>query len=224
MRIAVLSDIHSNLPALEAVLALARSADTILCCGDIVGYFADPNEVCGCLQAFQVPCIRGNHDAYVTGELAPSPRVRNIARVDWTRRELSKPNLRWLRSLPTEIRTEVGSLAITMRHASPWDEETYLYADSLRIGEIQLRDNEMLFLGHTHHQFARKAGRGLIVNPGSVGQPRDTRGGACLSFVVETEPRVQAVRTTYDTASYQKRLVTAGWDPAVVHSIDQGGS
>ena len=220
MRIAVLSDIHSNMPALEAVLPFAETADAIFFCGDIVGYFANPNEVCECLQALNIRCIRGNHDAYVTGELTPAPKVREIARVDWTRGDLAQSNMTWLRSLPNEIRAEVGSLAITVRHASPWDEETYLYEDSPRIGEIQLERDEMLFLGHTHRQFLKRAGRGIIVNPGSVGQPRDFRGGASLSLIEEAEAGAQAIRATYDTVSYQKYLLAAGWDPAVVHSID----
>ena len=220
MRIAVLSDIHANLPALEAILTLARDSEEIFFCGDAVGYFANPNEVCERLQTLNVRCIRGNHDAYVTEDLTPPPKVSALARVDWTRRELTRANLAWLRSLPNEIRAQVGPLRITVRHASPWDEETYLREDSESIGTIRLGRNEVLLIGHTHRALLKRAGRGLIVNPGSVGQPRDLRGGASMALIGDSGEGARLVRAAYDVEAYRTSLLAEGWDPAVVRSLD----
>src|SRR5262249_50200399 len=115
--------------------------------------------------------VRGNHDAYVLGrlEFRPMPSLR----IEWTRETLRRDNLEWLASLPSELRLGCDGKTIVARHASPWDEETYLYPDSPRLSEVRLAPAEILVVGHTHHPMIRRLDGGLLVNPGSVGQPRD---------------------------------------------------
>ena len=86
MLIGLISDIHANLAALEAVLKDMPRTDLLLCCGDVVGYYAQPNETCERLRASSALCVRGNHDAYVIGALEPNPDRREAYRTDWTRR------------------------------------------------------------------------------------------------------------------------------------------
>jgi predicted phosphodiesterase len=216
-RIAVISDVHANLPALQAAMAAIGqvAADAaVVCAGDIVGYYTEPNEVCELLRERAVPCIRGNHDAYVLG-LLPYPAQREAKyRVVWTRDRLSDENMRWLAALPTQIQVEVaGSVAwseLQVRHASCIDEETYLYPDTA-ITDAWAGNERVLVLGHTHHAMVREARPGrLIVNPGSVGQPRDRQPGAAYAIVDAVHGSVLHRRAAYDVQRYQQRLLEAG--------------
>lgn len=149
MKVALLADIHANLPALEAVMNDLPKVDLIVCLGDVVGYYADPNEVCELLQKYKVPTVRGNHDAYVAGTLTPNPARAGAYRTAWTREMLLPANLQWLQSLPVSLEFQWDKLQTQLRHATPWDEEGYLYPDSERLKEINLRSNHFLALG-TH--------------------------------------------------------------------------
>ena len=104
MKIGLLSDIHGNLPALRAVLNDMPSVELLICSGDIVGYYADPDEVCSLLKERGVLSIRGNHDAYVIGELHPCPDKSEAYRTAWTRLHLSQESIHWLKSLPLSTR------------------------------------------------------------------------------------------------------------------------
>jgi len=212
MRIGLIADIHANLPALQAVIGAMDKVDRLLCAGDLVGYYAEPNEVCDCIRRMDVTCVRGNHDAYVTGALIPNDERRPIYRTDWTRNVLTAANLRWLNSLSIEHRLSINGTTIILRHASPWDEETYLYPDSERIKEIQLSPDEVLVVGHSHYPMIKQSGEGLVINPGSVGQPRDYTPGAAFAILDLTTKAVVHYRVAYDIAAYQERLSKLGWD------------
>lgn len=216
MKIGVISDIHANIVALEAVLADMPAVDRLICCGDVVEYYADPNEVCDRLRTLDPVIVRGNHDAYTIGAITPSPKRRATYRTDWTRAELRRENLQWLENLPTEAHLSAGGRMLTVRHASPWDEETYLYPDSPRLDEIKLGALEILLLGHTHIPLRRRAGSGLVVNPGSVGQPRDWDPRAAYATIDLATGAVEHRRVAYDVAAVQSRLEALGWDRAMI--------
>jgi predicted phosphodiesterase len=228
MKIALISDPHANLPALEAVLeaVMNDACDAVVCGGDLVGYYAEPNEVCDRIREAGIPAIRGNHDAYVIGALAPRPDAADAYRVDWTRETLTGENRRWLEGLPAEMRfggddLRWDGLRLTLRHASPWDEETYLYPDSDRLDEIRLEAREILAVGHTHRPLLRRAGEGLLVNPGSVGQPRDCDPRPAYALLDTRSGTVERRRVEYDVAAYQARLRSRGWDPRVVEILSR---
>lgn len=221
MRIGLISDIHSNQPALESVLAALGDVDLLLCAGDIVGYYADPNEVCNRLRGLEAIIVRGNHDAYVLGALVPAAEHRAASRTDWTRETLSPANRAWLAALPTEHRLEIDGLQICLRHASPWDEETYLYPDSPQLSEIELDDQDILVLGHTHHPMIHRATSGLIVNPGSVGQPRDRNPSPAYAILDSISHEVSFRRSEYDVASLQERLIGQRWSGAMVDILSR---
>jgi putative phosphoesterase len=216
MKLGVISDIHANIAALDAVLADMPAVDRLICCGDIVEYYADPNEVCDRLRALSPLVVRGNHDAYVIGALGPSLERRAAYRTDWTRDALRPDNMEWLKSLPTEQRLTEGDREVVVRHASPWDEETYLYPDSPRLDEIRLGSRQILLVGHTHIPLHRTAGGGMIVNPGSVGQPRDWDPRAAYATVDLATGIVEHRRVAYDVGALQTRLRNLGWDPAMI--------
>jgi putative phosphoesterase len=221
VKVAVISDIHGNLPALQAVLSDMPPIDMIVCCGDVVGYYPDINEVCALLRRINVFAVRGNHDAYITGELQPDPSKAIVYRTEWTRRQLDLIHLQWLKSLPIEMRFQWDHLTLIVRHASPWDEETYLYADSPGLVKIPVEKNEMLILGHTHHSMLKKVGDGIVLNPGSVGQPRDWNEQGSYAIVETMSKNTEIRRVAYDVRAFQKRLKSLSWDRAAIEILSR---
>src|SRR5438552_11174574 len=151
MKIGLIADVHANLLALKSVIDDMPSAELWICAGDVVGYYPDINDVCDLLRRLGALVIRGNHDAYVTGNLSPNPDRKSAYRTEWSRENLEPSNLAWLTSLPVERTFQMGETSIRVRHASPWDEETYVYPDSPHLNKISLESNEIMILGHTHH-------------------------------------------------------------------------
>ena len=221
MRVALIADIHSNLPALRAVLDDIPSVAGIICPGDLIGYYADPNEVCDLLRDSAVLSIRGNHEAYLLGELEPDPKKVIAYRTEWTRRTLTSRNLAWLKTLPIEMRFRWGGRCVWVRHASPWDEETYLYRDSPSLERLQLSAEEVLVVGHTHHPMEMARGAGVVINPGSVGQPRDWIPDPSYALLDVDTGRVEFRRVRYDVRALQDRLRKDGWDSPFIDVLSR---
>lgn len=222
MRVALISDIHANLTALEAVLGDIPAVDRIVCCGDLVEYYDQPNEVCALVRDRGIACIRGNHDAYVIGALPPKEENRPFYRTDWTREVLAETHLRWLEGLGTEMRLEENGRRLRIRHANPWDEETYLYADAeSALARLQIDRSETLAVGHTHRPLHLAIGEGWLLNPGSVGQPRDWDPRASYAMLDMNTGDVEHRRVSYDVAPVQRRLEAQGWDPQLVSLLSR---
>ena len=216
MHIGLVADIHGNGPALRAVLKAMPAVDLLLCAGDVVGYYPDVNEVCDLLRESNAQVVRGNHDAYVLGILAPDPAKKEAYRTDWTQGAMTRSNLDWLATLPVERRFEADGCRIILRHASPWDEETYLYRESPAALRVLLREEEMLVVGHTHIPMELTVGVGRIVNPGSVGQPRDYDPRSACAVLDSVTGKLDILRCSYDVETYQRKLEGQGWAlPAV---------
>ncbi|MEO0078988.1 MAG: metallophosphoesterase family protein, partial [candidate division WOR-3 bacterium] len=198
MKTGIISDIHGNLAALEAVLALMRDRGVtrFVCCGDIVGYGPDPN---GCVEAIRnlhTVCVAGNHDYGVVGKT--SIRAFNesaAAAVTWTRNKLSLANRVYLENLPLTERLD----PMLIVHASPSEPEEWVYLLSLVEVEEEMNyyPDRICLVGHSHHPFAVERLPGqqarfitadsfelqpearYLINVGSVGQPRDGDPRAC---------------------------------------------
>jgi predicted phosphodiesterase len=227
MRIAVLSDIHSNLVALDAVLAHAGTLDGVWHLGDVVGYGPDPDGVVARLASVGAVGVRGNHDAAALG--GPeiewfNPEARSA--VEWTGRTISPTTRAWLAALPE--RQVIGD--ITLVHGSPRD-PLREYVASVEVAEANLAvlETTLGLHGHTHVPVAFSAdgdrtlvdepgdghtwaseGRVSLVNPGSVGQPRD--GDPRSSYLV-LDPDAATVtwhRVPYDVAVVQDAIRAAG--------------
>jgi putative phosphoesterase len=217
MRVALISDIHANLDALRAVLADLPPVDRIACCGDLVEYYDQPNEVCALVRERGIACIRGNHDAYVTGALEPDQKKRPFFRTDWTRQVLADTHLRWLESLGTDLSFESDGRRLRIRHASPWDEETYLRAESADLlARVTIGCDETLVVGHTHRPMHLPIDQGWLLNPGSVGQPRDWDPRASYAVLDMASGGVEPRRVAYDVVAMQRRLAAQGWDPNIM--------
>ena len=232
MRALVVSDVHGNLQALEAVLTAAGSVDELWNLGDIVGYGANPNQVIDTLRPLAHINVRGNHDRVGCG-LSSSQGFNPIAAeaADWTRAHLTETNLEWLRALPQ------GPLRATERalcaHGSPLDEDHYIVSMRDAWSPLQRMPAEITFFGHTHlqgafslhapewqethphyntpdqpEQFALDVAPGTrhLINPGSVGQPRDGDWRAAFALYDTAAERVIFHRIPYNVSAAQQAI------------------
>ena len=213
---AVISDIHGNLEALEAVLEdVPDGVERIYCLGDVVGYGASPNECCDLVREREMPLITGNHDLAVTDlsrDLAWFNPVAAAA-VEWTRKHLTEENANFLRTRP-HMRQKEGALFV---HGSVRDPDEYILngavaRENLEVLRKEYPDVQVCFFGHTHVKAIAPAPDGMssgsldltmggpyLVNPGSVGQPRD--GDTFASYVLAgDEP--ERIRITYHFVEY----------------------
>lgn len=227
MRILVFSDIHSNLTALEAVLSAAGNVDAYWCLGDIVGYGPDANECISVVRELpNLICVRGNHDAAVLGEVDQHTFNHEASlAITWTKRNLNAESQEFLLSLPEK---EVID-DITIVHGSPrnpvWD---YVMDYRTALRTFQFFDTRICMIGHTHVPAIWKEDAGnaprapvmdykktpiltkSILNPGSVGQPRDHDCRASFAIFDKGETSWELRRTSYDIQSVQERIKKSG--------------
>ena len=203
--ITLISDIHSNLEALEEVLKHAKGE--IYCCGDFVGYGPDPNEVIELCIERNVKGVFGNHDYAVTDELHGFNTYARKA-IEWTRSVLTKENMEFLRDLKFNLGIEIKGKNISFYHGSPTSITRYLYPiypDSYF--KQFLRDIDILVLGHTHIPMIKKIDKKIVLNPGSVGQPRDGDPRASLFFLDPEKMEIKAKRVEYNIESVRKKII-----------------
>jgi len=229
LRVAFISDVHSNLEALEAVLDDAGRTK-LFCAGDILGYGASPNEVVRILKGVGATCVVGNHDvASLDGDVgAFNPRAAMAA--IWTSEHLSEESKAFLRSLPREVRADLGSRRLYMTHGSP-DDNIWEYVRPSTHADLfdyylQKVDADLMALGHTHMAFQwRSEGGGLVFNPGSVGQPRngDTRAYYAVLSVEDGKAEVEERHVEYDVERAAKKILSSGLPPSLATQLFSGG-
>jgi diadenosine tetraphosphatase ApaH/serine/threonine PP2A family protein phosphatase len=246
MRYLILSDIHSNLEALEAVLrAAAQKYDAVLVLGDLVGYGADPNAVVERVRGLAPAAIvRGNHDKVASG-LDDAEDFNPMARAaaQWTRDALTPDTVAYLRDLP------VGPLVVDdlveICHGSPMDEDLYIVADLDAARSIGAARSPLCLFGHTHvalvaridgqRRLEIEAPQGhpefetridpdtkYLINPGSVGQPRDGDARAAFAIADTEKKLVTLYRVTYPIEAAQKKILAAGLPPMLAHRLAMG--
>jgi predicted phosphodiesterase len=243
VRYLILSDIHANAEALDAVLHHVRRKrfDRVLFLGDAVGYGASPNRVIAWLRSLgsKVVLVRGNHDRVCAG-LDSGEYFNRFARdaSTWTLEHLEPRNLEFLRSMPmgpTEIDDEIA-----ICHGSSVDEDNYIFSAYDAQLAFQAVSQKVIFFGHTHVpsafilrrvngtqtlQVRLLSGRRIVVdldangryllNPGSVGQPRDRDPRASYAIFDSSQSRLYLYRVTYRTAVARRRIVQAGLPPVL---------
>ncbi len=194
MRVGVLADIHGNKVALEAVLADMEAVDALVCAGDVVGYNPWHAACLATIRERGVPTIAGNHDRAVAGGTDFAFNSLAGAGVRHARETLSADQIEWLRSLPT-VRQEIdGRLKLVHGHPDDPDHYTYPSEFSARL----LGDEDVLVMGHTHVQHHETYDEGVVLNPGSVGQPRDGDPRAAYAVVDLDDLAVEERRVEYD--------------------------
>src|SRR5579863_7674743 len=246
MRILVLSDLHANAGALAAALdAAAGRWDVSVCLGDVVGYGPDPHELVARLRELGTQTIRGNHDKAVAG-LMDTTDFNPVAKaaVDWTRAQLNAEDLAWLSELPH------GPLAtddIVLVHGAFQDEDEYVFTPAQALDGLLDSTAEVTFFGHTHHQggfchhdstlevlqihprstesFAAlrvEKGRRYLLNPGSIGQPRDSDPRAAFAIADLEHQIVEFWRVPYDINAVQERMRSAHLPEPLVQRLTVG--
>ena len=189
MKIAILADIHANASALSAVLCAAKSEHVhgLLVAGDIVGYYFEPKRVLRLLQEWSEPLyiVRGNHEDMLISANNSFDLLEDISckygpGIDIALNELSFEDIEWLAGLEHPLLIDDFNCSILMSHGWPNDISKYVYPDSSFSDLISAipRLPDALVLGHAHYPFIRKEKQCLIINPGSVGQPRNRQPGA----------------------------------------------
>lgn len=194
MRVGVLSDIHANRVALRAVLDDMPPVDAVVCAGDVVGYNPWPGDCIDALRERSVPTIMGNHDRAVATGTGFGGNGMADAGARYAREELDESQLEWLRGLPTERRCFDGRLKLV--HGHPEDPNRYTYP-ALFSPEL-LDEEDVLVMGHTHVQAYESYDEGVVMNPGSVGQPRDGDPRAAYAVVDLDSLTVNQRRVDYD--------------------------
>lgn len=248
MQVLILSDIHANLEALEACLACAPAYDVVWNLGDIVGYGANPNEVVARVQPLGDFYVRGNHDRACSGTLDISNFNSQAARsVRWTEKHLKTENIEWLRQLPKgPLSPENG---VSCVHGSPHDEDEYVVHPGQALEALARAAAPITFFGHTHIQggffladsdfstllpdyesnseletvdLALKEEGQYLINPGSIGQPRDGDWRAAFATFDTVERRVTYYRAPYDLKAAQKKILDAGLPERLALRLQQG--
>ena len=245
MRYLIVSDLHANWQALEAVTREAAGAyDQALCCGDLVGYGADPNLVVDWVRANCAVVVRGNHDKVSTGQedlewFNPVARTSAL----WTQEHLTPANIEYIRGLP---KGPVLLDGFQVLHGSPFDEDEYVMAAAEAGQAFGYLESRLAFFGHTHVQggFIWNQSRvetipatsarsrrqemevdsecGYLVNPGSVGQPRDGDPRAAYALYDSSARMVAYRRSPYDVAAAQEKIRQAGLPPILANRLSLG--
>ena len=227
MLVAVLSDIHSNVFALQAVLRDVElvGVSEIWVCGDTFGYYPWAAESFCLLHDAQPVAVLGNHDAWVAdGQSAPANVAEEIARRN--ARDLASQcpaALDWLASLAPTLGFERYGWKITMAHGTPDNPlEGRYYPDDVSSYPWLPSEGEILVLGQTHYPLARGNARsGLLLNPGSVGQPRDRNPMPSWAVLNLQNGSAELRRTLYDNIAVMARLRALEWDDRIIRALDK---
>jgi len=208
MKIAIISDIHSNIEAFKAVLKdiNKRQCDVILCLGDIVGYYYWPEEVVDLLMSIDnVYAIKGNHEEMYFESLSDSKRKESINKkygsgINYACDRISNSSLSYLKGLKSSMDLILDGKKIGMFHGSPFSIDHYVYPDSSQKTFFKVTNNkfDVILFGHTHHQFVSYFNKTLIINPGSVGQARDVKGLAAYAIYDTKSEAVLPIRIKYN--------------------------
>lgn len=225
MRIGIISDVHSNLPALEAVTAFLRRQDVekIIHAGDIVGYNAFPNEALRVFWERNILSILGNHDCGAIGRenisaFNPAAKVA----MQWTAASLGEQERKYLGCLARRIKERIGGRRVCVIHGHPDDDIRYTYAGEAAEPLLERTVSEILILGHTHEPFIRRFESGVIINPGSVGQPRDGDWRASCAVMDTYTLRAQVHRLEYPVKKTQEANRAAGLPEALSERLSLG--
>jgi len=244
VRYLIISDIHANLEALEAVLADASAIgyDAVLCLGDLVGYGADPSAVVRrILDLKPVAIVRGNHDKVCAG-LEPATLFNEAARrsVEWTKQALAPDERQVLVDLPPGPRRVSDEIEIC--HGAPFDEDHYIFDDADAGRAARSASARLCFFGHTHvpavfteagdptrtdsalaaDELALPRRGAALINVGSVGQPRDRDPRAAYGLLDLDRATIRMRRLPYDIKGAQAKILTAGLPPWLAERLELG--
>ncbi len=190
-----ISDIHANLPALDAVMEKLERCDEIYCCGDVVGYYPYPNEVVEVLKDADVKSVLGNHDyAVLTNDFTTFNSIAREAG-EWTVKHVTEETIEYLSELPLSIETETFEIY----HGRPGEGFEVIFDYVFPDDDLEsFLSGKSVVVGHSHLQFVRWFGELFFLNPGSVGQPRDGDSRAAYALFDTERFRIELCRVSYN--------------------------
>ena len=250
MRVLLISDVHSNLEALEACLNHAPAYDRVANLGDIIGYGASPNEVIDRVRELGGLYVRGNHDRACSGmdDISNFNPIAATAAL-WTRSTLHAENLLWIRKLPRGPIFDPEVSGVQFVHGSPNDEDEYILNSFAAIAALEEAEPAVTFFGHTHMQGGMGLRDGVnfslrlefpskekaehmtitldpsakyLLNPGSVGQPRDADWRAAFAVYDSEKHAVSFYRVPYAIEAAQHRIIAANLPPRLASRLREG--
>ena len=238
MRIALFSDVHGNLPALEATLAdlRAQNPERIYCLGDLVGYAPFPNEVTERIRHEQFPTIMGNYDDGVGFEREecgcayrePLDRELGQQSLEWTKTHTTAENKAFLRTLVPQIRFDADGKRILLVHGSPRRMNEYLFEDRPLSSFQRLAHSsnaDVIVFGHTHVPYTKDVDGVLFVNVGSVGKPKDGDPRACYALLdLTSDPPVAFRRVNYDVQATADAIRRSELPDKFARDVELGGT
>ena len=218
MEIGVISDVHGNTVALDAVFADMPAVDALACAGDVVGYNPWHAECVAAVRERSIPTVSGNHDRAVASETRFAFNSMAGAGVAHARETLTEDQIEWLRSLPTTRREFDGRVRVV--HGHPENPDRYTYT-----GEFSpdlLGEEDVLVLGHTHVQGHKRFDEGVVMNPGSVGQPRDGDPRAAYAVLDLDDLTVTEHRVEYDIDRVREAVAEADLPARIGDRLAEG--
>jgi len=219
MKLGLIADLHSNEPALKAVLDTLSFADRILCAGDIVGYYTDPNNVISNLLEHDVTYIVGNHDWYLDNP-PDKPNQLLSQSIEFTRSVIIPSYRQLLADAPSQVQLEIDGIKMAMYHGSPWDSlEEYIYPDYPHFEKFADVESDVIVLGHTHYPMIRRINGRLLINPGSCGQPRDNDWRASCAILDTKSIDVSIIRVEYDVDQVIRSIQSFGLDMQFANAL-----
>jgi putative phosphoesterase len=232
--VAVITDLHANLPAARAALARVDELgiERIFCGGDLVGYGPHPDEVVALIAERGIPTIYGNYDYAIARDLddcgcayiTPQDRELGQRSVEWTLANTGQASKDWMRALPFDLRFEIGGTSVHLVHGSPRKVNEYLFEDKpARLYErlAGAEDADAMVFGHTHKPWVRSYGGVLFVNCGSVGKPKDGDPRAAFAVLRGSDAGVDVTieRVAYDAEAVAAEVREAGLPPAFADKL-----
>lgn len=210
MRIGLLGDIHGNDRALHVVLeaATAANVDRLLVTGDLVGYYFAPLQVLDLLSEWDRDVVRGNHEVMLAAARSDAAYLAKVdarygSGVRIALEQLNSKQLDELCALPHPLELELDGVRILLCHGAPWDLDQYIYPDAEHslIARCASASHDLVVMGHTHYPMLREIGKTVLVNPGSVGQPRNRRPGACWGLYDTGDRTIELHCERYDSSN-----------------------
>lgn len=229
MKIAVISDIHGNIFALNAVLKAIKKQDVTytICLGDLVGYGCNPNEVIERLRNEKIPCIKGNYDASVVDKDYTFIRENevNSFSLPWAIKNVTNENIKFLKELPNTITLEFNNKKIQFVHGSPRRINEYLTEDYEKIDEVINEFNyDVLVCAHTHIPYVKIINSKIIINDGSVGKPKNGTPNATYLIIDITDdnltPEIHSV--SYDYKEIMNTMKNLNFPEKLIKSYELG--
>lgn len=218
--IGLISDVHGNMPALEAVLDDMPEVDAYVNAGDVVGYNPYPSECVEAVRDRGIATVQGNHDRAVAGDTSFGFHSDAGRAVEWTQENVDDETLDWLGELPAERETVVSGVRVKIVHGAPGDPDRYTFPRDF--SESLLEGEDVLVLGHTHVQAKREYDEGVVVNPGSVGQPRDNDPRAAYALLDTETHEVELRRVEYPVSQVQDEIRRVGLPESLAERLAEG--